>query len=118
MRPSHFFLPLAALLLGGLSLSSCGGSENSTSTPTSTLGVESNAGKVGGLADSTAGGAMGVPTGGTGNASMDGTDTGNSMNGGGTGSSGTSNTGATMGNSPAGTSTTGSTGASKSTGAN
>jgi hypothetical protein len=115
MRPSLSFLPLAALLLGSLSLSSCGGRENgtSTSTPTSTLGTESNASKVGGT-DAP----MGAPADGTGSASTNGMDTGNSMNGGGSGSSGTSNTGATMGNSPAasaGTPTSGGPGASGTT---
>ncbi|WP_125917217.1 hypothetical protein [Hymenobacter coccineus] len=108
MRPFLSFLPLTALLLGSLSLSSCGGGENGTSTPTSTLGTESNASKVGGIADSTGvGSTMGAPANGTGNTSPNGADTGNSMNGGGTGSTGTSNTGATMGSSPAGSAGTG-----------
>ena len=100
---------LAALALGGLLLGSCGGNGASTSTPSSTLGTDSAATKVGGMPDSLN---TGAPAGGT------------TMNGGGSGSSGTSNTGSTMGGNPAGTAgtpTVGGTGASgttNSTGAN
>ena len=91
---------LAALLLGGLCLSACGGNGNTaTSTPTSTLGTDSAATKVGGMADTTgAGGTMSAPTGGTG---------GTSMSGNGTTGTGSNNT--------AGTPTTGGTGASGTT---
>lgn len=107
---------LAALVLGGLFLGSCGGSGTSTSTPSSTLGTDSAATKVGGMADTTgAGGPMSAPAGGTG---------GTTMNGGGTGSSGTSNTGSTMGGttgsagSPTSGSTGGASGTTNGTGAN
>jgi len=86
---------LAALALGGLLLGSCGGNGASTSTPSSTLGTDSAATKVGGMADTTGtGGTMSTPA-----------------------STGTSTTGGTM-SSPAsttGTPTTGGTGASGTT---
>lgn len=93
----HFFSgrAAAALALGGLFLGSCGGG-TSTSTPSSTLGTDSAAGKVGGMADSAA-------------------TSGSTLNG---SSPGTSTTGGTMSGSPAsttGTPTTGGTGASGTT---
>lgn len=46
----HFLRPLAALLLSALVLPACGGNQADvhTSTPTSTLGTDSAAAKVGG----------------------------------------------------------------------
>jgi hypothetical protein len=46
----RFLRPCSALLLGGLFLTACGGNQAdvSTSTPTSTLGTDSAAAKVGG----------------------------------------------------------------------
>lgn len=89
-------------MLGGLLLGSCGGNGASTSTPSSTLGTDSAATKVGGMPDSlNSGGPMSPPAGGSG-----------AMN-----STGTSTTGGTM-SSPAsttGTPTTGGTGASGTT---
>lgn len=51
------FLTLAALLGGGLLLGACGGnaSDPSTNTPSSTLGTDSAATKVGGVAPDTVG---------------------------------------------------------------
>jgi len=106
---------LAALVAGGLFFGSCGGNGASTNTPSSTLGTDSAATKVGGMPDST--GAMGAPAGGTNGATMNSTDPNTSA-------TGTSATGSTMSNSPAGTAgtpTMGGTGASgttNSTGAN
>jgi hypothetical protein len=108
---------LAALVIGGLFLGSCGGNGASTSTPSSTLGTDSAATKVGGIPDSTgAGGSMGAPAGGTGGATSNSTDPNTSA-------TGTSATGSAT-SSPAGTAgtpTMGGTGASgttNSTGAN
>ncbi|RZK51770.1 MAG: hypothetical protein EOO59_14555 [Hymenobacter sp.] len=73
MKQALYGRTLAALLLGGLLLGACGGSGNtSTSTPTSTLGTDSAATKVGGMPTDTAGtannmgGVMPAPKGGTG----------------------------------------------------
>lgn len=54
MRLLH---PFAALLLGGLFLTACGGNQADvrTSTPTSTLGTDSAAAKVGGTPPDSAG---------------------------------------------------------------
>jgi hypothetical protein len=106
---------LAALIAGGLFFGSCGGNGASTSTPSSTLGTDSAATKVGGMPDSTgASGTMGAPAGGTGGGNS--TDPNTSA-------TGTSATGSAT-SSPAGTAgtpTMGGTGASgttNSTGAN
>ena len=59
------FLALAALLGGGLLLGSCGGdkaSDTSTNTPSSTLGTDSAATKMGGTAPDTTS-TMAPPTG-------------------------------------------------------
>jgi len=94
---------LAALALGGLLLGSCGGNGAATSTPSSTLGTDSAATKVGGMPDSLT----------TGSGAMNGTAPGTSATG-----------AAAPGGSPAGTAgtpTVGGTGASgttNSTGAN
>jgi hypothetical protein len=69
MQRSTSLLFLAALLVGGLVLSSCGGSENGTSTSTSALDTESGVSKTSGMADST-----GAPTSGTGIASPNDTE--------------------------------------------
>lgn len=72
MKQALFGRTLAALLLGGLLLGACGGNSNtSTSTPTSTLGTDSAATKVGGMPTDTAGasmrgGVMPAPKGGAG----------------------------------------------------
>ncbi|GAB3637187.1 hypothetical protein GCM10027422_27770 [Hymenobacter arcticus] len=70
MKQAFFGRTVAALLLGGLLLGACGGNSNtSTSTPTSTLGTDSAATKVGGMPTDTAnttGGVMPAPKGGTG----------------------------------------------------
>ncbi|MGI4760830.1 MAG: hypothetical protein ACRYF0_08995 [Janthinobacterium lividum] len=87
---------LAALVLGGLFLGSCGGNGTSTNTPSSTLGTDSAATKVGGMPDSAGTGAMNSTAPGT---SATGTSpTGSSPAGtagtptvGGTGASGTTN---------------------------
>ena len=111
---THLFLgrALVALVLGGLLLGSCGGNGASTSTPSSTLGTDSAATKVGGMPDSlNSGSPTGAPASGSG--AMNGTAPGTSA----TGTSAT-------GSSPAGTAgtpTVGGTGASgttNSTGAN
>jgi hypothetical protein len=109
---------LAALIAGGLFFGSCGGNGASTSTPSSTLGTDSAATKVGGMPDSTgASGTMGAPAGGSGSATVNSTDPNTSA-------TGTSSTGNATSNSPAGTAgtpTMGGTGASgttNSTGAN
>lgn len=101
-----------ALVLGGLLLGSCGGNGASTSTPSSTLGTDSAATKVGGMPDS-------LDTGSPLAAPASGSETMNSA------APGTSGTGASSpGSSPAGTAgtpTVGGTGASgttNSTGAN
>ena len=112
MNYSLFGRASAALALGGLLLGSCGGNGASTSTPSSTLGTDSAATKVGGMPDSlNSGSPTGTPAGGSG--AMNNTAPGTS----GTGTSAT-------GSSPAGTAgtpTVGGTGASgttNSTGAN
>jgi hypothetical protein len=104
---------LAALALGGLLLGSCGGNGASTNTPSSTLGTDSAATKVGGMPDSLN---TGTPAGGSGGA-MNSTAPGTSA-------TGTSATGSATSNSPAGTAGTptmggtGASGSTNSTGAN
>jgi hypothetical protein len=81
MRQSKTYLALAALLLGNVLLEACGNSDVHTSTPSSTLGSDSSATKVGGTVNE--------PT---------------------TGSTSTANTaGATVAGSTAGATTTGAT---------
>ena len=95
MRHFNPFFTLAALLLSGTLLSSCGGgSDTKTSTPSSTLGTDSAATQVGGMPDSTGG-------------------RGTTLSGSGPGSTGTSGAGTTMGG--AGHPAAGGTGASGTT---
>lgn len=96
---------LPALLLGGLLLGACsgGGSDTPTNTPSSTLGTDSSATKVGGLPDSlNTGSSMSAPASGAMNGSSTNTaPTGSSPGSasgtagnptvGGTGASGTTN---------------------------
>jgi len=112
MNYSLFGRASAALVLGSLLLGSCGGNGASTSTPSSTLGTDSAATKVGGMPDSlNSGSSTGAPASGSG-----------AMNGTAPGTSGTGTS--APGSSPAGTAgtpTVGGTGASgttNSTGAN
>ncbi len=62
MLQAKSYLTLAALLFGGLLLGSCGGNQANntpTTTPSSTLGTDSAATKVGGMPTDTAG--IGAP---------------------------------------------------------
>jgi hypothetical protein len=92
MNTSFSGRAVVALALGGLLLGSCGGNGASTSTPSSTLGTDSAATKVGGMADTTG---TGTPAS-TGTSSTEGTmsspaSTTGTPTTGGTGASGTTN---------------------------
>ena len=65
MQHAKFYLSLAALLVNGALLAACGNSNVHTSSPSSTLGTDSSATKVGGTTNGSAAGSDTTTAGGT-----------------------------------------------------
>ncbi len=93
MRQATTGRALAALLAGSLFLGACGNGNVSTNTPTSTLGTDSAAAKVGGTVDSVGAANVGTSGNGAGTSGVGGATTGGAgaPATGGTGPSGTTN---------------------------